>query len=371
MTAADTGEVAEAKRVAAEWAAELVEPGMVVGLGTGSTAVFALRRIAERLADGSLTDGRGIPTSEGAAATAAELGIPITTLEEHPVIDLMIDGADEVDPALNLIKGGGGALLREKIVAQASRREVIVVDASKRSPRLGTRHSLPVEVVEFGWRPEALHLESLAAKVIRRATADAPSFRTDHLQRTVQRLVERACGGQVVAERLLHDQARPFAEPRGAKHRHHWLEGVWRHGQVDQPPQLTTEVVLGTDHCLHEGVRRLGGGRREGQAVCEWCPVLLGELLAAEFDQCLTYMGAKALRVRGAVGAPGADDPVALGHHARRGEMKQAGQQFALGQVPGCAEENQHMALRDRGRPGARTSRSGARRSSHTVSYPR
>jgi len=164
VTAADAGEVAEAKRVAAEWAAELVEPGVVVGLGTGSTAVFARRRIAERLADGSLTDGRGIPTSEGAAATAAELGIPITTLEEHPVIDLMIDGADEVDPALNLIKGGGGALLREKIVAQASRREVIVVDASKRSPRLGTRHSLPVEVVEFGWRPEALHLESLAAK---------------------------------------------------------------------------------------------------------------------------------------------------------------------------------------------------------------
>ncbi len=156
MRAPDTqaGKPAADKRAAAEWAAELVEAGMVVGLGTGSTAVFALRRIAERLAEGSLTDVQGIPTSEGAAATAAELGIPVVGLEEHPVIDLTIDGADEVDPALNLIKGGGGALLREKIVAQASRREVIVVDSSKCSPRLGTHHGVPVEVVEFGWRPE-------------------------------------------------------------------------------------------------------------------------------------------------------------------------------------------------------------------------
>lgn len=181
MRAADAqaGELAEGKRVAAEWAAELVEAGMVVGLGTGSTAVFALRRIAERLAEGGLTHVRGIPTSEGAAATAAELGIPVTSLQEHPVIDLTIDGADEVDPALNLIKGGGGALLREKIVAQASRREVIVVDSSKCSPRLGTHHSVPVEVVEFGWRPEALHLESLGAEVTRRAAADGSPYRTD------------------------------------------------------------------------------------------------------------------------------------------------------------------------------------------------
>jgi ribose 5-phosphate isomerase A len=173
------GERVHGKRVAAEWAAELVEPGMVVGLGTGSTAVFALRRIAKRLADSSLTDVTGVPTSEGAAATAIELGIPVTSLEEHPVIDLTIDGADEVDPALNLIKGGGGALLREKIVAQASRREIIVVDSSKCSPRLGTHHGVPVEVVEFGWRPEARHLESLGARVSRRAAGDGSPFRTD------------------------------------------------------------------------------------------------------------------------------------------------------------------------------------------------
>ncbi len=150
MTAADADQVAEAKRVAAEWASELVEAGMVVGLGTGSSAVFALRRIAERLAQGSLTDVTGIPTSEGAAATAAELGLPVAGLDEHPVIDLTIDGADEVDPALNLIKGGGGALLREKIVAQASLREIIVVDASKCSQpaRAWSRSDCSA-----GWRP--------------------------------------------------------------------------------------------------------------------------------------------------------------------------------------------------------------------------
>jgi len=152
---------------------------MVVGLGTGSTAVFALRRVGERLAEGGLANVKGIPTSKGAAATAANLGIPMTSLEEHPVIDLTIDGADEVDPALNLIKGGGGALLREKIVAQASRREVIVVDTSKCSPRLGTLHSVPVEVIEFGWRPVALHLESQGANVTRRAASDGSPFRTD------------------------------------------------------------------------------------------------------------------------------------------------------------------------------------------------
>jgi ribose 5-phosphate isomerase A len=167
------------KRAAAEWAAGLVCSGMVVGLGTGSTTIFALRRIAARLSDGSLSDVVAIPTSSEVEATARSLGIPLGDLDAHPVIDLTIDGADEVDPQLNLIKGGGGALLREKIVAQASRREIIVVDAAKCSERLGLRHCLPVEVVDFGWRPEALHLESLGAKVTRRASADGPAFRTD------------------------------------------------------------------------------------------------------------------------------------------------------------------------------------------------
>jgi ribose 5-phosphate isomerase A len=167
------------KKAAAEWAADLVDSGMVVGLGSGSTAIFALRRIAARLAEGSIRDVIGVPTSEIERAAAIEAGIPLTDLEHHPVIDMTIDGADEVDPAFNLIKGGGGALLREKIVAQASRREIIVIDSTKRSDHLGTRHLLPIEVSDFGWRPEALHLEAMGAVVTRRAGQDGEPFRTD------------------------------------------------------------------------------------------------------------------------------------------------------------------------------------------------
>jgi ribose 5-phosphate isomerase A len=105
--------------------------------------------------------------------------VPLTTLEEHPVVDLTIDGADEVDPELRLIKGGGGALLREKIVAEASRREFIVVDVGKLSPRLGTRWPVPVEVLPFGWRSQALFLEGLGARITRREGRDGTPFRTD------------------------------------------------------------------------------------------------------------------------------------------------------------------------------------------------
>ena len=111
---------AEQKRAAAERAVEWVESGMVVGLGTGSTAVWAIRAIGVALADGRLRDVVGVPTSTVSAHDATEAGIPLVTLAERPVVDLTIDGADEVDPALNLIKGHGGALLREKVVAQAS-----------------------------------------------------------------------------------------------------------------------------------------------------------------------------------------------------------------------------------------------------------
>src|SRR5262249_28386283 len=118
------------KQRAAERAVAWVESGMVVGLGAGSTAAYAVRAIAALLQQGRLHDVVGVPSSSAVGAAAHRLGIPLTTLEEYGAIDLTIDGADEVDPDLNLIKGGGGALLHEKIVAQASRREVIVVDAS-------------------------------------------------------------------------------------------------------------------------------------------------------------------------------------------------------------------------------------------------
>jgi ribose 5-phosphate isomerase A len=172
-------EIAELKRQAAEHAAEFVESGMVVGLGGGSTAAFAVRRIAELLQEGLLRDILGLPCSTQVEAEARRLGIPLTTLGEHPVVDLTIDGADEVDPELNLIKGGGGALLREKIVAQASRREIIVVDERKLSPALGTHWPVPVEVVPFGWPAQAAYLESLGARPVPRRNSDGALYRTD------------------------------------------------------------------------------------------------------------------------------------------------------------------------------------------------
>ena len=167
------------KEQAAVRAVEFVKPGMVVGLGHGTTTIFAVRRIAELLQAGALKNILGVPCSIQVEKEAQHVGIPLTTLEEHPVIDLTIDGADEVDPNLDLIKGGGGALLREKIVAQASRREIIVVDESKLSPALGTRWAVPVEVVPFGWRTQALYLESLGADVNLRQDRNTKTFTTD------------------------------------------------------------------------------------------------------------------------------------------------------------------------------------------------
>ncbi|WPB75585.1 ribose-5-phosphate isomerase RpiA [Archangium violaceum] len=179
MSTTGEGDVARFKRQAAERAVEAIQPGMVVGLGSGSTAAFVVHRLAALRAEGKLTDVVGVPTSVGTEALARASGVPLTTLEEHPVVDLTLDGADEVDPALRLIKGGGGALLREKIVAQASRRVLIVVDAGKLSPRLGTRWPVPVEVLPFGWRSQALFLEGLGARITPRRGPDGALYRTD------------------------------------------------------------------------------------------------------------------------------------------------------------------------------------------------
>jgi ribose 5-phosphate isomerase A len=156
-----------------------IQPGMVVGLGAGSTAILAVRRLGEWLQSGRIKDILGVPCSSSTEQEAARLGIPLTTLEEHPNLDLTIDGADEVDPNLNLIKGGGGALLREKIVAQASRREIIVVDESKLSPVLGTHWAVPVEVIPFGWGSQANFLVSLGASLTMRKNKDGSTYLTD------------------------------------------------------------------------------------------------------------------------------------------------------------------------------------------------
>lgn len=167
------------KRKAAEAAVAHVESGMIVGLGAGSTALKALECMAERLVKGTLSDILGVPCSEQVAADAQRLAIPLTNLECHPRVDLTIDGADEVDPQLRVIKGGGGALLREKIVAQASAREIIIVDESKLSERLGVQWALPVEVISFGLRAHAAYIELLGASVQVRMGPDGCPLRTD------------------------------------------------------------------------------------------------------------------------------------------------------------------------------------------------
>ncbi len=167
------------KRQAAERAVEFIQSGMVVGLGHGSTAIWATRRIADLLQSGQLRHILGIPCSKQIEAEAHSLAIPLTTLEQNPVIDITIDGADEVAPNFDVIKGGGGALLREKIVAQASKREIIIVDESKLSPKLGIKLAVPVEVIPFGIGSQQQYLESLGARVKIRAKPDGTTFYTD------------------------------------------------------------------------------------------------------------------------------------------------------------------------------------------------
>ena len=192
------------KRQAAERAVDFVESGMVVGLGSGSTARYALERIAQRLAAGELKGVSGVPTSLQVEKEAGQFGIPLTTLEAHPQIDLTIDGADEVDPDLNLIKGGGGALLREKIVAQVSQREIIVVDESKLSEKLGTRFPVPVEVLPFGWKVVADYLELLGASASLRRGANGRPLETDQRNWILDAAFGPLEDPQPVAEQLEH-----------------------------------------------------------------------------------------------------------------------------------------------------------------------
>ncbi|MDR3508262.1 MAG: ribose-5-phosphate isomerase RpiA [Caulobacteraceae bacterium] len=147
------------KRIAGEAAAELVETGMVVGLGTGSTAAWFVKALAAR----GLSDIRGVPTSTATEALALELGLKLTSLDEVQHIDLTVDGADEIGPGLSLIKGGGAALLREKLVWEASARCVVIADAAKSVPVLGA-FPLPIEVVAFGHKTTLIRLnEALRA----------------------------------------------------------------------------------------------------------------------------------------------------------------------------------------------------------------
>ncbi|MDQ3137855.1 MAG: ribose 5-phosphate isomerase A [Gemmatimonadota bacterium] len=177
---ADPARLDAARLDAARRAVDLVRSGMVLGLGTGATASAAVREIGRRLADGRLSDITGVPTSNATRELARETGVPLTDLAAHPRVDLAIDGADEVDPAGNLIKGLGGALLNEKLVAVNARRLVIVVDETKLVRQLGERVPLPIEVVPFGWTTHLDFLRGLGATPkLRTAGGEDTPFVTD------------------------------------------------------------------------------------------------------------------------------------------------------------------------------------------------
>ena len=164
------------KTEAARASLSYVRDGQIVGLGSGSTATIAIRLLAERVREGLKI--RGIPTSIASRDLAAELGIPLATFEDYQQIDVTIDGADEFDPALNLIKGGGGAMLREKIVASASKKMVVVTDSSKQVAALG-KFPLPVEVIGFAEPLVAKKISDLGARVVRRTDSAGKPYITD------------------------------------------------------------------------------------------------------------------------------------------------------------------------------------------------
>ena len=212
------------KEAAARYAAGLVEEGMCVGLGTGSTAVLFVRALGERVRAGLRIVG--VPTSIATEALATTEGIPLTTLEDQPLLDMAFDGADAVDPDLNLVKGLGGALFREKIVASAAKRFVVVVDESKLVQTLAEAPLIPVEVAPFGWKRAVAAIERLGAVATRRMTPDTPSqpFITD--------------GGHYILDCHFID----FAQPAQVAAQLKALTGVIDHGLFIG---MASEVIVG------------------------------------------------------------------------------------------------------------------------------
>ncbi|MDF2119758.1 ribose-5-phosphate isomerase RpiA [Roseiarcaceae bacterium H3SJ34-1] len=204
-----------AKRMAAERAAEFVRDGMRLGLGTGSTAAHFVDCVGERVAAG--TKLICVPTSEATRKQAEKLGIPLSTLDETPELDLTVDGADEFDQELRLIKGGGGALLREKIVANASERMIVITDASKSVARLG-RFPLPVEIVPFG--------AEATRRAITRMLVDMDQTGAIRLRMGADGLVFVTDGGHYIFDCALGS----IADPDGLARALHEIPGVVEHG---------------------------------------------------------------------------------------------------------------------------------------------
>ena len=220
------------KRRAAEYAVDhYFESGMKVGLGTGSTAIWAVRYLGELLRTGARKDIIAFATSRVTEQEAVRLGIPMMSEDLPSSLDVTIDGADEVDPQLNLIKGGGGALLREKIVAQASAKEIIVVDESKLSPRLGTHHVLPIEVLPFGWRSQANFIAGLGAKYTVRPAADGNVYHTDQ------------------GNLILDCDFGPIADPAGIADQLNTRAGIVEHGLF---LGLTSLVIVSSSTGIRE-----------------------------------------------------------------------------------------------------------------------
>jgi ribose 5-phosphate isomerase A len=187
------------KEAAGRAAAQLVQSGSIVGLGSGSTATYAVQFLGERVRRGLKIVG--IPTSEKTRHLAEGLNIPLTTLDQHPEIDITLDGADEIDRDLNLIKGGGGALLREKIIASASRRFIVVVDSGKQVVRLG-KFPLPVEVIAFAQTLIAMRIAALGAQVSLRRYADGDPYVTDEGHQILDCTFGEITDPQALAEKL-------------------------------------------------------------------------------------------------------------------------------------------------------------------------
>jgi len=222
----------EWKKAAAEAAASLVKDGMVLGLGTGSTAAYFLEALGRRLAKDGLRI-TGVPTSEQTASHARNLRIPLTSFAEHVLLDLTVDGADEVElGTLALIKGHGGALLREKIVAASSKRLVIVADESKLVERLGSLMAVPVEVVRFGWQVTGRSLTEMGGNPSLRLGVDREPFLTD--------------GGNYIMDCAFG----PIANPKEIAHHLDHIVGAIEHGLF---LGLAQEVIVGG----REGVRTL------------------------------------------------------------------------------------------------------------------
>jgi len=211
------------KKAAAEAAVQLVESGMIVGLGTGSTAKLAVEALGRRVKDGLRIVG--IPTSEHTAQQARDLGISISSLAEHAEIDLTIDGADEIQRgSLSLIKGRGGALLREKVVASASRRLIIIADDTKLVDRLGSHFAVPVEVVQFGWQSAERKLQKLGARTLLRKGGDQKTFVTD--------------GGNFIVDCSFG----PIEEPRALDQQLNSVVGVVEHGLF---LKMSSQAIVG------------------------------------------------------------------------------------------------------------------------------